>query len=528
MTAPEHRHPVFGRLERPQFGVNDAPSLWADEAIWGHRLYDEQTPWLTVLECLGIAYAEERKGGERGAFREAANRRLAYTPLTQLKLRNILFNNPRLSLLVERGGADDTAWSTWEAEMRDGSGGLPEPDFSYVRRHFQSFRDFAAVVQFLRSSTVEGVNNKRWSSQFVFPFGPSALYEDLNVSGLSVSTDRRFFGRTGELLYLMLCRSGRATKVREAVRSRFLNPSLSYGRLIAALQGGDEEAKNVRTGAYLPYESLPEFDQLAEDWLAILNRSLPGYDALPHLVTISGLHLILYLLRRGKAEAEDGAELDLVAEIVSPKRTIVRDLSADSYSHNNLLPQRAVQRWIRRITETDGWESAVSGPDPIPSVTTLLRSVFDWPDDQEDENVPSAVTPAVLLDSLLSRAEDRHRQHLANCHGTWGRAIGLSSRRLSRRTRYAPNDALLKTLVICTVNGRLELREFVALLYDRYGLVIGDQQASVSAIAREADPEAFAENQARLEERLASLGLVRRLSDQCAYVENPFALGARK
>ncbi|MBI2570980.1 MAG: hypothetical protein HYV63_28580 [Candidatus Schekmanbacteria bacterium] len=24
--------------------------LWAEEAIWGHRFYDNQTPWLLVLE----------------------------------------------------------------------------------------------------------------------------------------------------------------------------------------------------------------------------------------------------------------------------------------------------------------------------------------------------------------------------------------------------------------------------------------------------------------------------------------------
>jgi hypothetical protein len=25
------------------------PEMWVDEQIWGHRLHDEQSPWLTVL-----------------------------------------------------------------------------------------------------------------------------------------------------------------------------------------------------------------------------------------------------------------------------------------------------------------------------------------------------------------------------------------------------------------------------------------------------------------------------------------------
>jgi hypothetical protein len=38
----------------------------------------------------------------------------------------------------------------------------------------------------------------------------------------------------------------------------------------------------------------------------------------------------------------------------------------------------------------------------------------------------------------------------------------------------------------------------------------------------DADQEDFSDNARRLEERLASLGLLKRLSDSCAYVENPF------
>jgi hypothetical protein len=40
--------------------------------------------------------------------------------------------------------------------------------------------------------------------------------------------------------------------------------------------------------------------------------------------------------------------------------------------------------------------------------------------------------------------------------------------------------------------------------------------------ADEFDRKAFQANARRLEQRLASLGLLRRLSDACAYVENPY------
>ena len=87
--------------------------------------------------------------------------------------------------------------------MAESAGGLDHPDFSYLRDRFESCSsDFAAVVKFLQGSAIEGTSNKRWSSKFVFPFGPSALYEDVSVSPKAgISNDRRFFARTGEILY---------------------------------------------------------------------------------------------------------------------------------------------------------------------------------------------------------------------------------------------------------------------------------------------------------------------------------------
>ena len=35
------------------------PDMWVDEAIWGHRLYDEETPWLAFLEFLNVLGSED-------------------------------------------------------------------------------------------------------------------------------------------------------------------------------------------------------------------------------------------------------------------------------------------------------------------------------------------------------------------------------------------------------------------------------------------------------------------------------------
>ena len=74
-----------------------------------------------------------------------------------------------------------------------------DPNFAYIRQRFAQFDDFVDMVRSqLRSTAIEGDSNKRWSSKFVFPYGPNALYEDLNVKPNSLTNDRRFFGRVGE------------------------------------------------------------------------------------------------------------------------------------------------------------------------------------------------------------------------------------------------------------------------------------------------------------------------------------------
>ena len=87
---------------------------------------------------------------------------------------------------------------------------------------------------------------------------------------------------------------------------------------------------------------------------------------------------------------------------------------------------------------------------------------------------------------------------------------------------FANTDALLKTLLFTNVEKRIELHQFLARLHARYGLVFGDKEAEQVLSKDEFDKKAFQHNSRRLEQRLGSLGLLRRLSDGCAYVVNSY------
>jgi len=500
---------------------NDHPEneLWLDEQIWGHRLWDSQSPWLIFLEFLNIAEACQRDNqllNQQGNYYP-----LIFRPFQRMFLRNILFNDEELFRISERYTDSMSAWSNWLAWMAENAKAVPFRDFSYIQGRFLSFQQFASVVAMLRSSAVENDRNRRWTSRFVFPFGPNALYEDLNITPAgSVSREYINFGRTGELLYMMLCRSAGSSQLRPYLADLLAGQN-SWNTLVGLLQPQGFEESHTRGKSYLPYRSHPRFDRLAEDWLQILELRLPGFDAIPFLVTLGAFHLILYQLHVAAEWCGEKRPVHLICEIVAPKKTLVRELSGANFQQNMQLSQRAVEIYIKGIEESEEWRRAITQAGAFSTCQTLLLERVRWPKDREDYDGPN--DPQSLIGELRRRALSRHRQHVANIHRNYGRDVGLVSKRGTNKLRYAPTDVLLKALIFANIRKRMEYKEFLSLLYSRYGLVFGDREAECVLEGGEYDRKAFQANSERLEQRLGSLGMLRRLSDACAYVQNPFS-----
>jgi hypothetical protein len=69
----------------------------------------------------------------------------------------------------------------------------------------------------------------------------------------------------------------------------------------------------------------------------------------------------------------------------------------------------------------------------------------------------------------------------------------------------------------------MQFDEFLIEVKRRYGLVIGDAEGARLVEVKLVDQEELSENRDNLEARLVGLGLVRRLSDSCSVVQNPFS-----
>lgn len=514
MYSPTSNVPKAGEISE---------DFWLEERYWGHRLWDQQSPWMLFLEFLCVAEHAHRSGS---LFDPAkAQYPFSYKPYSRLHLRNILFNGEqKLAELAEKVPDSATAWREWMSWMREQSRGLAleERDFSYLQSRFSSFQHFALLIRALRSCAVEAEANKRWSSRFIFPFGRAATFVDLDVTadGKVESSQYINFGRTGELLYQMIARSPLAADLARVFPGRIFQQN-KWDDLVHRLQPDEADKKTVTRGAtvssFLPYDSHPVFQLVAEDWLRLLNRDLPGFDVVPYLVTTGAFAVFLYHLHTSAHLLESSRIPVIVCEVVAPKKGLVREQSIESFEANSALSMEALDAILGRIDKLDEWNLSGSSSDVLERRRGVLKREFQW---EEDTGIAD---PDDLWRTFKDKVRARHRQHFGQVHRTYGRGLGLVSRRGTNRLRYAPNDAFLKAILFANVERRMEFGQFLQRLFERYGLVFGEKQAEEVLRREDIDTKPFHANCLRLEQRLGSLGLLRRLSDACAYVENPYA-----
>ncbi|WP_419604064.1 hypothetical protein [Thiolapillus sp.] len=491
-------------------------NVWVDEAIWGHRLYNDQTPWLVFLEFLAIFQSRDAEGKALKESRNGgAHEKFTYYIPRLVPLRQLVFNNPHIRYVEENHQSDSERWRAWLKTFST------DDDFGYLQGRFGSFARLSHVVEFFQTTAIEPHRQRRWTSRFLFPYGPNCLYADLpaNVNG---SPDRRFFARSGELLYLMLNRSSTGKELAELISEKLLRQDETWNRVVRALlPDGYRVDSNLvsSTIGYLPFAERPEYEYLAETWTRLLNLDLSGEALLDPLMRLSSLHMLLYMLKRANEEVGDATEPKFVLEIASPRRTTLFELSKENFGANRMLSTRAVRAYIESAKNDKRWREALQARAPAEAVREYLTERYEW---QPDDGPPSG-DPDTIFDALRTYAEKRHQQHVAKVHMEWARQIGLAVSRRGAGTWYSPDDSLLKALVMCVVDeGREEYHRFLEKLYDRFRLVIGAKEAERAFGTLPTDQNAFMQNTQRLEQRLRALGLLRRLSDDCAYVENPF------
>jgi len=504
-------------------GSKSSNDAWIAEAIWGHRL-ERQPPSALLLEFLGMAEGMYREGTLLVQTRPGANPE--YAANRSLQLRNLLFNNPRMEEILRNAqGSDEEGWNQWLPVMKESAsvGDHLSADFSYLRSRFDTFAELVSVIRLLRRITVDPGSERSWTTQFVFPIGPAALYEVVLAKGDGFELVRRVFTRTGEMAYLMLSRASAPLRdrIKHCLQPSF-DPETSRNRLVMRLISEPKPDPGPRKGGtYLPYKTHPAFDRMAEDVAAILELKLPDQDAFQFLGPLLGFHLYLYGIETANHWVGNVGLPPIVCEILAPRIDLVRKAAGESYLSNDGLGNRAIKKFLDTKVFSDAdLGLTLSNPsiDDVAKRDYLAAHLARAVSFKKTFDVPDHIK---LAERAYSFAQQLYRNGTGEGLTSLATGCGLASRRGTNRLRYAPTDELLRVLVLANVSSPMEESAFLRHLHARYRMVIGPVEAKVDVPPFLFDDSDFKRNRDRFSQHLIGMGLAQRMSDACTYILNP-------
>ena len=490
------------------------------EVIHGHRFIPEQEPFMIVLETLAVCDSV-RLGSV--VPEENSHELFSYQLPHRRKMRYLLFVDRHLERIAcDETIPDSTKWEMWKKltneqydRTHDG-----QDHFSYLDQVFdRKINSLLQAVRLLRSRELDVLHNRRWTSRFLAVTGPDMICTDMRENAKqNWSADRRFFGRGGELVYLMLNRSSYAAEIGVLVNRRLLNQQDSMNLIAKALcDPHDDKATSTSVG-YLPFKNHRAYDRLAKDWKKILTLDrLPEGHLFEPLFRITGLNLVRYLAERCRDETGAERVEPIIADLTDGDDKQLRQSSKEHLNRHRQAANRAVHAYVESLANNDeGWRTAVSHDDPI-AAREVIDRLFSY---NSSEIQP--FTPLNCLEALIAQAKSRDKNNAYKYLLPLVKGIGLATSRSRIGTWFGLDDSMIFALVIANVSRVVELREFIARLYNRYGLVIGPEEARRAFDRLPVGVHSFEANLAALEARMTRLNLTRRLSDDCAFVINPY------
>tara|TARA_R100000935_G_scaffold31251_1_gene51799 strand:+ start:25457 stop:27013 length:1557 start_codon:yes stop_codon:yes gene_type:complete len=506
-------------LPAPGQVLNDA-NMRVQEVIHGHRLIPEQEPFMVVLETLCVCAAQPLGSTTVAADNHEA---FSYDLPQRRKMRFLLFVDRNLEKVIrDTNIADSIKWSAWKDLLNrqyNPTGAKDRDDFAYLDEPFgKNIYDLFQAIDLLRSRELDVMHNRRWTSRFLAVTGPDMICTDMREAKKNTwSSDRRFFGRGGELVYLMLNRSSHAQGVGALVNERLLNKDDPMNKVAVALSDPEDKHKSSTSIGYLPLKSHPAYDRMAEDWKGILTLArLPDGHLFEPLFRITGLNLMAYLAERAQEVGAMPQVEPIVVDLTDGDDKKLRESSKAQLNRHRQNANRAVKAYIETTAQTDeGWQTAVAHNNPD-AASKIIQRLFHF------ETSLKHAAPADQLEDLIHQALRRDKNNTHRNLLPMLKDIGLATSRPRIGTWIVMDDAMITALVMANVSETVELRDFVSRLYQRYNIVIGPQEARLAFNRLPVSVQSFEANLSALEIRMTRLSLTKRLSDDCAFVTNPY------
>ena len=452
-------------------------------------------------------------------------------------LRYLLFEDSSLDQLKHKDDlTGDEKLDLFISELNEGYFGRTQrlDAFNYLRDRFTGqFDALAQSIEILRSMEIDSMTSRRWTSRFLAPLGPQMLFSDLDYS---LTADRRFFGRGGEVMYLMISQSNRSNEVAELIEETFFKDVDPINQLLERVDSKESERTGSSPLGYLPPTSLHKaYDRLAEDWVAVLSlKGLPSSHKFEPLSRLTALNLVRYFLECA-AEARNLFEIEDQSIILEPIILDVsggelKDMCQKSISHLRRVREtidESVSTHIKyKLNNTPKWQQALKHSDTEAQFRLAIEAIEEtFATKNLSKEFSSTRTPKECLNFFINKATSRARNNISTLIEPMGKNSGFITARRGLGTWFDASDEFLEALVIGNTGTEpITVDAFLAKIYQKYRIVIGLNEASNEFVKRTFEPLSFEDNMKIFERRLTGLGYVKRLSDDCAFVSNPYAV----
>ncbi|MDY2797652.1 MAG: hypothetical protein SOV16_00455 [Anaerobiospirillum succiniciproducens] len=529
---------------------------FVEERMFGRGFSGEQSMELTFAEFLAFYFGIKEVDGFRSRFDYALSRLekgeqfSSYIPSAHL-LRRILYDNANLNARFIEDHSDVNLWELWQNYYIDIHGYCSDDELknkfkSYVaslKSSFYnqddqnneniSFRRFYAVVDILRSNTLEYSSDKRWSSKFLFPFSSGCLFYDADIANEekgpaqeTLNLDTRFYRGQGHTLIAMLALSS-SSDIKEQISQKlsdlFEHNTSIFAKAVECIsgdaflestassiaEGGDNKVNTVltesrgnKTMLFFPYsvrESCQDlFDSLAEDFINVLNLQISLSKKVRTLTILSSLYIYTYLLRRcfwAIKQVQSKFPEPFIPLLLG--NCDLKYFSRDVYhKYSENIISRAVKCAVIYGLEKAAETKKLSC---LQQYIDNPKNKFLNPKDQK-ELFKDALRPVLYSDNTKENEEDLNKlvdkcesfeEILRNCTDALKKrrrissivtdsmlskmamSIGLVTRGSSNFYHYAITDELLEVLVLaCCKERYIQNSEFLDKLFKRFRIAI--------------------------------------------------------
>lgn len=542
----------YGHKEQDDFPL----AAW----IWGHRMRIGQHWMEYLLEFLNVLAGFDYEFGQGVTLNaQQTPEKLAYHKFSRLGLRRFVFYDEKEK---SRHAQDEKALIYLKEQL--GAQHLETPTDSeetlgLVRDLLQAF------------SAIE--EQRSWYAKSLFPAHNNLLFweglrrrvdsrpnahepGELDV-GISLQA-RNFFARGGELYYLILSAATEdkpemRVRISKQFRELLYGHNRSVGKLAElvdntwlqlAAQGRDEEvALEEGKLGWLPDSKCALYSIIADDIERFLDAQVDPLETMDLLAHLVAFHLTLYIYHRANPNiSTDNHALGNCRDVL-PHPLLIDVLS--DYGNGAALRQVSAilfqeqEQWIVRKAESfiedfvkdrqnnhENLQSDAAFYFSIKRLSTGSREPFEQRayslDEQysqgglSDEEYAYAYSQA-LTELLMQDFNKNFR----GVHRKLGKSVGFIAPKKGQNARFVLEDNLLKALTLANVETEMIYDEYLALLYQRYGLVVGAQEARKSGLfdRHRINADYYDRNRLVLLNKLQNAGLAREYSDATAMIQ---------